>query len=761
MSHHYTFDQLVAALRQVGVQAGDVIFTHVDLAALGMPELTNANLPSRNRRALGEAICRLIYTAVTHVIGESGTWLVPTYSYSFGKQQLYDPATTPSSVGTFTEWFRQQPDVMRSADPMFSVAGIGPQTAALFADLPHDCFGPDCIYDRLHRANAKIVNLGVGVRDMTFLHHVEQSVGVPYRFKKLFLGQQMLHDSDKPQLHKSGWLYNVRPFTENCRPAFDKLDPVLRVNGVLQAASVGLGEVLSIACGDLFNCAAAEIRRDPWFLAQGPALTHAELLAKEQPTTAEIGFLQETRFLDTQNLIDTLWRLPRDIISAGYDTALNLITQQFSPNPQSPIPNLTIHEYPSGTEAFTWVVPEAWHCQEAYLETLDGRQLFSYADHPLHVVSYSLPFEGVVSRAELFAHLHTHPLLPHATPFKFKYYERDWGLCCSQDLKNSLTDESYRVVIRSKFSYGTLKVGEVVAQGRSPHSFVLCAHLCHPHQVNDDLAGVVVGINVMRELLRRNNLNYTYRLLILPETIGSVAWLQERTKNQEPRTKNQESSASSLFGGLFLEMLGTDLPHSLQLSLQGDTPIDKLMMDVVQAHDTASWVGAFNTVIGNDERQFNAPGIRVPMLSLSRVHQPNHPHYPYLQYHSTDDTPAIVSAERLDASAALVLKIIDGIEGLGIKDDGLEAARSPIPNPQSSIPIPNYKGEVFLSRYGIHIDPTEDPEGRRHLFKVMNLIDGTRSIEQIAATSAAPVDAVQRIVGLLRQHGLVAHYKEG
>jgi aminopeptidase-like protein len=129
---------------------------------------------------------------------------------------------------------------------------------------------------------------------------------------------------------------------------------------------------------------------------------------------------------------------------------------------------------------------------------------------------------------------------------------------------------------------------------------------------------------------------------------------------------------------------------------------------------------------------------------LSRVHQPNHPHYPYLQYHSTDDTPAIVSAERLDASAALVWKNSEGIES------------SPLPPPPSPTPTPHYKGEVFLSRYGIHIDPTEDPEGRRHLFKVMNLIDGTRSIEQIAATSAAPVDAVQRIVGLLQQHGLVA-----
>lgn len=792
MSHHYTFDELVAALRQVGVQAGDVIFTHVDLAALGMPELANANLPSRNRRALGEAICRLIYTAVTQVIGDGGTWLVPTYSYSFGKQAIFDPVQTPSEVGVFTEWFRQQADVMRSDDPMFSVAGLGPQTAALFADLPHDCFGPDCVYDRLRRVGAKIVNLGVGVRDMTFLHHVEQSVGVPYRFKKLFLGQQMLNDNngDAPHLHKTGWLYNVRPFTENCRPAFDKLDPVLRQHGQLRRANLGMGEVLSIPCDDLFACAANELAHDAWFLAQGPALSHAELLAKEEARAlgnkAEIGYLSDTRFLTTQNLIDTLWRYPRDIVSAGYDAALNLIAQQFPPNPEASIPNLTIHEFPSGTEAFTWVVPEAWHCQEAYLETLDGRRLFSYADHPLHVVSYSLPFEGVVSRAELFAHLHTHPLLPHATPFKFKYYERNWGLCCSADLKRSLTDDTYRVVIRSTFTYGTLKVAEIVAQGHSSHSFVLCAHLCHPHQVNDDLAGVVVGINIMRELLKRasqpNGLHYTYRLLILPETIGSVAWLKnlelkiENCKSASPLQSNPKlpilnSQPASLFGGLFLEMLGTDLPHSLQLSLQGDTPLDKLMMAAVQQHDADSWVGAFNTVIGNDERQFNAPGIRVPMLSLSRVHRPDHPHYPYPQYHSTDDTPDIISAARLDDSAALVLKIIDeveglGIEGLEIKDWGLEvkdnittnpqslisSPQSPIPN--SQIPIPNYKGEVFLSRYGIHIDPTEDPEGRRHLFKVMNLIDGTRSLAQIAAISGAPLDAVQRIVALLQTHKL-------
>ena len=162
---------------------------------------------------------------------------------------------------------------------------------------------------------------------------------------------------------------------------------------------------------------------------------------------------------------------------------------------------MTIHEYPTGTPVWTWRVPEKWTCEEAYLETLDGRRLLDYADHPLHVVSYSLPFEGVVSREELLAHLHVHPRLPEAIPFVFKYYERDWGLCASQTLRDSLTEPEYRVVIRTRFEPGTLKVGEILIPGETEETFVLAAHLCHPHMVNDDLTGVAVLMGVAEALL--------------------------------------------------------------------------------------------------------------------------------------------------------------------------------------------------------------------------------------------------------------------
>ena len=53
-------------------------------------------------------------------------------------------------------------------------------------------------------------------------------------------------------------------------------------------------------------------------------------------------------------------------------------------------------------------------------------------------------------------------------------------------------------MIRTDFSYDTLKVGEIVIPGSTDDTIVLCAHLCHPGMVNDDLTGVAVAIDVAR-----------------------------------------------------------------------------------------------------------------------------------------------------------------------------------------------------------------------------------------------------------------------
>ncbi len=423
------------------------------------------------------------------------------------------------------------------------------------------------------------------------------------------------------------------------------------------------------------------------------------------------------------DIINDLWYLKRDIVSDGFDQALERLRQVISAAGLE----MQVHEYPTGQVCWTWQVPEKWTCHEAYLETLDGTRLIDYADHPLHVVSYSLPFEGVVSRQELLKHLQVHPRLPDAIPFGFKYYDRDWGLCTTQNLRDSLQDEAYRVVIRTTFEPGTLKVGEVVIPGQSNQSIVLVAHLCHPAMVNDDLSGVVVGVDVMRKLAEQNQpLYYTYRLLILPETIGSVAYLS-----------HNESLIPSMTGGLFLEMLGNDSPHALQGSFQPESQVDRSFRTAFKSLDPQGYTGAYRTIIDNDERQFNAPGVRVPMLSLSRVEAPKSSGKPpYREYHSSFDAPAIVSQERLEASRELVLGLINAIE-------------------HNQRVVNQFKGEIFCSGYGIWIDYRVNPEGHRRLFEIMERCDGTRSVADIANELDIPFQSVWEIVELLNTKGLV------
>jgi aminopeptidase-like protein len=422
------------------------------------------------------------------------------------------------------------------------------------------------------------------------------------------------------------------------------------------------------------------------------------------------------------DLINELWFLKRDIVSDGFDKALFRLAEELP---------MQIHEYPTDERCWTWNVPEKWTCHQAYLETLDGRRLIDYDKHPLHVVSYSLPFNGIVSREELLKHLHVHPRLPDAIPFVFKYYQRDWGLCAQKSLVDSLTDDAYRVVIRTSFEPGKLKVGEVVIPGESDESFMIVAHLCHPAQVNDDLTGVVVGLDVFRHLLARlekekAKLRYTYRLLIVPETIGSVAYLS-----------HYEDLIPKMIGGLFLEMLGNDSPHALQLSFQPESQTDLCLQSVLPDLDPRAYIGPYRGIIDNDERQFNSPGVRVPMLSLSRVEAPKSSGQPpYPQYHSSLDTPSIVSQARLEASRNIVLGIIDAWE-------------------KNKYIINQFKGEIFCSGYGIWVDYRINPQGHKRLFEIMERCDGEHTLADIAQELRISFYSVREIIDQLLDNELI------
>jgi aminopeptidase-like protein len=280
--------------------------------------------------------------------------------------------------------------------------------------------------------------------------------------------------------------------------------------------------------------------------------------------------------------------------------------------------------------------------------------------------------------------------------------------------------------------------------------------------VNDDLSGLVVGMDVMRRLLERRDLHFTYRFIIVPETIGSLAWL---SANEELIPKMR--------GGLCLEMLGRDFPHALQHSFEGDSDVDRAFAKALKEADPRAWTARFRELAGNDERQFNAPGVRVPMLSLTRVVKSAEPNAYYREYHSSHDTPELVPPGCLEESRDVVVRMVEEVEReqragtARVQGSGFRAQERPstassprkrgsmVAMDGSTIPVNRYPGEPFCSRFGVNIDAYANPEGYRALFDILYLVDGTRSIEQIARECAVGVDSVVGTMEELRRRGVV------
>ena len=257
--YDYNREELVSAIEAVGIKRGDIVFSHVSMGMLGIPK---EGLDQDN-------ISDLIYSAYRQVLGPHGTMLVPTYSYSFCRGEIFDAKNTPSTVGYFTEKFRKRQGAKRSLEPIFSVAGIGPHVEELFKDLPGESFGKGCIYDRLVKAQACICNIGVGFRYATFVHYAEQTAGVPYRHMKRFSGDIIDHEGKKRHEEID---YYVRNEVDDQKtfPDLSRLEKDAREKGLCRSAEVGRGEVTCIKCPDLLKLCLEGIKRDPWYLAHGP-----------------------------------------------------------------------------------------------------------------------------------------------------------------------------------------------------------------------------------------------------------------------------------------------------------------------------------------------------------------------------------------------------------------------------------------------------------------------------------------------------------
>lgn len=419
---------------------------------------------------------------------------------------------------------------------------------------------------------------------------------------------------------------------------------------------------------------------------------------------------------------DRVWPLKRDLVSDGIDQGLKIL-QEWKP--------IHINAYETGSECFSWIIPKKWSCQKGELKDSKGKLIFSYEDHPLHIPSYSSSFTGEISREELFKHLHTDPGCPEGVPFKFFYYKERWGLCCSEEQKATLTDETYHVDIQTTFEEGSLKVGEYYIKGESDEEIVFVSHICHPYQFNDDLSGVLGVMALVDYIESLPTRHYSYRFLILPETIGSIAWLSHNLD----KIKN-------MVGGYFLEMLATNEPLAIQKTYFDNSWADQITLASYKSFPSPYIVGNFREIVGNDEKQFNAPGIRVPMLSISRaIPESGETTKHFREYHTHLDTPDNANWDHFRETMDSLLNLVNNIEeDYYVKNE--------------------FRGEIFLSRYNLFIDKFDDGVGNKNLFDILYDIDGTHRVSDIANKHHLSFSQVNSVINQFFKNDLVSKKRD-
>lgn len=200
-----------------------------------------------------------------------GHLLVPTFTYSPMAAEYFDPAVTPSKVGLMTEVFRQREGVVRTLDPIFSMAISGPLGAALVARECHDCFGQESPFGWLADQDGWLLGLGCHPDRITFTHYVEQRLAVSYRYHKLFDGQVRVGG----RLREWQADYYVRDLTLASEIDLSQLVALLQECGAWRQTLCQRVPVWAVSCRDFMSAASELIEIEPYALIRARGLFHA------------------------------------------------------------------------------------------------------------------------------------------------------------------------------------------------------------------------------------------------------------------------------------------------------------------------------------------------------------------------------------------------------------------------------------------------------------------------------------------------------
>jgi len=212
-------DQLVKALREIGLRPGDSFIVHSSYKSLGEVE----------------GGPETVIDALIEAVSPGGNLVLPTFNYTQNIADPYfDPAVVPCRTGIIPELGRMRPNAVRSLHPTHSCTVIGPDAIELTRDhMSFRSVGVGSPIDRLAKMGGKVLLVGVRHTSNTMIHLGEEYAGIPKgswfevrTFAKVLMadGSVIEHEIDT---------------STSCSHGFNAVEEPMRAHGDITDLTVG------------------------------------------------------------------------------------------------------------------------------------------------------------------------------------------------------------------------------------------------------------------------------------------------------------------------------------------------------------------------------------------------------------------------------------------------------------------------------------------------------------------------------------------
>ena len=249
------YSDFVSSLKQLGIKKGDVVFVHSDISVFGKLLLFDRKL-----------LLQTLTDSIKEVVGEDGTIIMPTFTYSFDKNEAYDIENTKSTVGALTEFFRKQEGVSRTIHPSHSSAVWGKNKEG-FLNIGKDTFDENSIFGKLHKGNGKLVFFGAPLHiSCTYLHYIEQKYEVPYRCMRKYEVKIIKDGKEYEDVFSFYYKYSFF-YTDMLR-----LENDLKERGLLKEVKAGEGSISVIESDSLLKEGLKLLDKDIYFFLKNNSI---------------------------------------------------------------------------------------------------------------------------------------------------------------------------------------------------------------------------------------------------------------------------------------------------------------------------------------------------------------------------------------------------------------------------------------------------------------------------------------------------------